>query len=374
MLPVAFLTLLAMMSAAALTVAGIGSPVAVLHLVFAVGIVPLIMAAMMHFVPVLTRTGSPHRRLRAVPHLAQGAGLLAVAAMAGQVPHDWLTVAAAIDFLLAATLTVWMTRRAARTLGQPHPGWRWYAAALGCLMLALLAVLAMAVWPAGWGVLRQLHLHLNMLGLVGMAAFGTLPVLLPTALGAPDPVAADWLRRMRLPMFLAVLATAIGAAFLPILLVIGGLLLIGLASSLLVRWMRHYSLIRLCRDGVTTSLLGATAGWCLALAGGVWHGGMGQGDYRVILAWATAFLLPLVTGALSQLLPVWRWPGPRTEARDRMRAMLATGGRLRALLFLLAGGASLVAPPGLAIGLALAGLLLFGLVLIGAMRIQRSTR
>ncbi|MBL8426087.1 MAG: hypothetical protein JNM16_01330, partial [Dechloromonas sp.] len=55
MIPTASLSLLSLIASALLAVMGWGSPLAVAHLAFAVGIVPLIFAAMMHFVPVLTR-------------------------------------------------------------------------------------------------------------------------------------------------------------------------------------------------------------------------------------------------------------------------------------------------------------------------------
>ena len=61
MLHTASLTLLALLGSAVLALSGVGSPLAVAHLAFAVGIVPLIFAAMSHFVPVLTRTGDPGR-------------------------------------------------------------------------------------------------------------------------------------------------------------------------------------------------------------------------------------------------------------------------------------------------------------------------
>jgi hypothetical protein len=59
LIPTASLTLLSLLVSTALTLSGVGSPVAVAHLAFAVGIVPLIFAAISHFVPVLTRTGDP---------------------------------------------------------------------------------------------------------------------------------------------------------------------------------------------------------------------------------------------------------------------------------------------------------------------------
>jgi hypothetical protein len=50
-------------------------------------------------------------------------------------------------------------------------------------------VLLIPFWQNYWQALRLFHMHLNTLGLVGLAALGTLPVLMPTALGKPDPEA-----------------------------------------------------------------------------------------------------------------------------------------------------------------------------------------
>ena len=101
MLPTAGLTLLALAGSVLLALAGLGSPLAVAHLAFAVGIVPLICAAMIHFVPVLTRTGDPGGGIRRLPLAAQIAGTLAVLAMEGWLPRGVLTLATAVDLLLA---------------------------------------------------------------------------------------------------------------------------------------------------------------------------------------------------------------------------------------------------------------------------------
>ena len=122
MILTASLTLLALLGSAVLALSGVGSQLAVAHLAFAVGIVPLIFAAMSHFVPVLTRTGDPGRWLARLPPAAQVAGLVAVAAMQGLLPHWLLDVAAAVDLILTAILLNWIAGRARATLGSPHPG------------------------------------------------------------------------------------------------------------------------------------------------------------------------------------------------------------------------------------------------------------
>lgn len=374
MIKTASLTLLALFASVALTLAGVGSPVAVLHLAFAVGIVPLIFAAMLHFVPVLTRTGSPGRLLSSLPAVAQGSGLLVVGALQGLLPYGLLHLAALLDLLLAAILLAWIVGRKRAALGSPHPGWRWYAAALACLILALTAILAMAAWPSQWAAWRQLHLHLNTLGLVGLAALGTLPVLLPTAMGRADPDAASWLRQRLWLAVGGVLLVAAGAAFHWVLAAIGAGLMLVATLGLLGQWGHCFSFRAIVADGVGASLLAATGGLVLTLAAGIAHGAGLTVPAPTLLAWLVGFLLPLVSGALSQLLPVWRWPGPQSAARLEMRRRLATGGNWRALFFLLAAAHALAGFATVAVGFAAGGLIFFAIALVQAVRVRRPTR
>lgn len=354
MLSTVAVTILALAASVVLTLAGQGNPVAVAHLAFAIGIVPLIVAAMTHFVPVLTRTGDPAAAIRRLPFVAQAAGLLAVAAMAGLIPRAWLHLAALADFLVAATLLGWIVGRAKRCLGQPHPGWRWYGAALGCLLATMAAVPAMAALPAQYAAFRALHLHGNVLGLVALAALGTLPVLLPTALGKPDPEAAGWLRRYLWPAVTAAITTAVGAACCWFSALVGAMLWLLAVLALALQWRRRFGIGALAADGAAAPLAAALAGFAILLVFGAAHGAKLLPARPAIAAWAAGFLLPLVSGALTQLLPVWRWSGPVTPARSAMRARLATGGRWRALCFL-AGGV-LLALGQTAAGGAFAGL------------------
>ena len=374
MLATVAVTLIALLLSVVLTLGGWGVPLAVAHLAFALGIVPLIFAAMLHFVPVLTRTGDLEAGVKRLPQGAQLAGLVAVVAMQGWLPRGWLHAAAAVDLIFVLILLVWIGQRMRRCLGAPHPGTRWYGAALVALLLALLAVLAMPVIPDAWGPLRRLHLHLNTLGLVGLAALGTLPVLLPTALGRPDPQAAVWLRRRLWPAVAAILLLAAGAAISWPLAVPGAAIMLVLALGLFGQWARCFGLRTLVSDGVSASLLAAVLGLILLLAAGTLHGMGLLAAQPVLLAWVAGFLLPLVTGALSQLLPVWRWPGPQIPARHAMRARLAAGGVWRGGGFLIAAGL-LLAGANLAAALVLGGTLaIFVVNLAQAIRVLRSTR
>jgi hypothetical protein len=370
----ASLTLLSLVASVMLALSGFGSPLAVAHLAFAVGIVPLIFAAMSHFVPVLTRTGEPGTWHARLPAFAQGFGLCAVLAMQGLIPHALLYLAIVADLLLAAILLNWIAARVRACIGAPHPGWRWYATALGCLMLALLGILAIPLLPQYWHALRLFHLHLNTIGLLGLAALGTLPVLLPTALGQPDPEAAGWLQRRLWLVAGGALVVATGTAVIWPFAAPGAALVTVAALGLVGQWGRRFGLRRLLKDGVAVSLVAAVIGLLLTLAAGVGHGAGLMPARPTLLAWVAGFLMPLVTGALSLLLPVWRWPGPSTPARLLMRQKLAASGPWRASLFLAAALAFLAAVPVLAGALLGAAWLLFVVALLQAVRVQRSSR
>jgi len=370
----ASLTLLSLLCSAVLALSGLGSPLAVAHLAFAVGIVPLIFAAVMHFVPVLTRSAEPDRRLASLPSVVQVTGLVAVTAMQGWLPYSAVYVAAALDLLFSAVLLNWVALRARAALGTPHPGWRWYGTALGCLMLALSAILLIAVWPSYGRALRIFHLHLNTLGLVGLAALGTLPVLLPTALGQADPEAGGWLRRRLWLVASGALMVATGAAIAWPFAAPGTALILVAALGLLGQWGRRFGIWPLIRDGVTASLLAAVIGLLLTLVAGLLHGAGIVSARPSLLAWASGFLLPLVSGALSQLLPVWRWPGPQTPERLLMRRKLASSGAVRAGLFLSSALSLLAGMDVLGAALLAIGLALFAIAVLQAVRVSRSTR
>lgn len=355
---------------------GLLTPAAALHVVFAVGILPLIFGAMLHFLPVLTRSAAPHRAIAALPFVAQANGLVVVLAIGGLLPRAALHPAATLALALAATLLVWMARRARRALGTPHPGWRWYAAALLCLVLALAAVPLMTAGLAP-AALRIFHLHANTLGFIGLAALGTLPVLLPTALGKPDPAAASWLRARLAAAFAGVLLVAAGAAIWPPLAVAGGGVLAALAGELLLRWRRTFGVAALVGDGAVASLAAAPLGFILLLAAGGLHA-FGPGFIAMlpasVPAFVVVFLLPLVSGALAQLMPVWRFSGTNSPQRQEMRRRLARCGRLRAVAFLAGGVALLAGSDSIGAALAGCGLLLFAADLLPALRVPRPAR
>ncbi len=341
-----------------LLVFGEPSVLATTHLIFAVAILPLIFAAITHFVPVLTRSGGPHRGVWLAPVLLQVTGIAVVLHFSGVIGSGALQAAAGVALLVAVGFAGWLMTRARHTLGKPHPGWRWYLAGLLCLAVGLALVPAMSYWPFLRQPLRLLHLHLNTLGFIGLTALGTVQVLLPTVLSGPDAEASARLRRDLPTAVVGVLATGFGAAYWWPLSFLGAALLSYVACRIGLSWLRRYGLRTIFADGASAALGGAMCGFLLLLVLGLAHGGGWLDGRDAVPAFMVVFLLPLVSGALSQLLPVWCHPGRRTPVRDRMRERLARGGALRTLLFL-GGGTMLALGFDMGLWLAGAGLLLF---------------
>jgi hypothetical protein len=347
MLPLLVATAIAALAAAiVLALSGAASPAAVAHVAFAAGILPLISGAMLHFVPVLTRGRAPGRAMRALPFGMLAAGTIAAAAFL--FPGFFaigIDLGALAGLTFSLVLAGWIVRRGRGTLGAPHAGLYWYLAAVGCLALALTAVLAMSVFPAQRAALRLAHLHVNTLGFVGLTALGTLAVLLPTAAARPDPDAAGWLRRM-LPFAVAgTLLVAAGAAGWPPAAFLGIAALLWPLLRLGTNWLSRFPNEVFRAHGAAPSLALALAGFLLLLLAGALHAAGRLSGVEAVFGFVLAFLLPLVTGAVSQLLPIWLRPGAQADWHRAARVMLGRYAVLRGLTFLVAGlGAMLGAP------------------------------
>lgn len=338
-------------------------PAAHLHLALAAGVMPLILGAMSHFVPVLTRSGAPAAGVQAIPWLALAAGALAVFSFI--VPGPAYYFAALLALAAATAFAGWIVRRGRSALGKPHPCLYWYLAAIVCLMLALAAVAAMAIWPEQRLALKRLHLHLNTLGFIGLTAIATLQVLLPTAVGKPDPQAANRLRQDLKWALGGTLLIAFGAAWFHPLAWLGTLLWVLPVLRLGQAWIKLYRAEILHIHGAAPSLAVALAGFAAALLLGTLHATGITLPSDSAHAFTLAFLFPLVTGAVSQLLPVWLQPGPQIAWHGQVRQRLQWGGGMRGLMFL-GGGLLLAGGWRGGMMLAVAALALFLLQLIGA--------
>lgn len=368
-MPFLVATAIASLAAAiGLTLTGAATPAAAAHVAFACGILPLIFGAMLHFVPVLTRGRPPGLAMRALPRVMLGAGLAAAGAFL--LPGFFLLgthLAALAGLTVALAMAAWIVRRARAALGAPHPCLRWYLAAVACLALALAAVAAMPVFPAQRAALRLFHLHLNTLGFIGLTALGTLAVLLPTTTGKPDPGAAGWLRRMLAPMAAGVLLTAFGAAWWAPAAWVGLLLLLWPVARLGASWSRHFSAEICCAHGAAPSLALALGGLLLLLAAAALHAAGHLHGSDAVFGLVLGFLLPLVTGAVSQLLPIWLKPGVQTDWHRIARERLGRFAGLRGLTFVAAGFGVLLGATTAA-WLAAAALAAFVLQVLGALR------
>jgi len=329
------------------------APAAALHLAFAAGVMPLILGAMTYFVPVLTRSPGANGAIRALPLLALGAGALVSFSFAYPARAPLGDIIAATAAMLAATiLSGWMLRRGAASFGRPHPGLYWYPAALLCLLAALAAVLAMHFWPEQRPALKRLHLHLNMLGFVAITAVGTLQVLLPTVTGRADDAAATRLHADLKWALAGALFLAAGAAWVPALAWAGAVLWAIPLARLARAWLTQFRNEIFQLHGAAPALAAALAGLALALLAGALHAAGVVPTANAIYVFLAGFLLPLVTGALSHLLPLWLRPGAPTRVHEELRRRLTRGGGVRAMLFL---GAGILLGGGLPQGLALAG-------------------
>ena len=307
----------------------------VVHVIMAIGVMPLIMGAMIYFTPVLTHGRAPAWPVLTIPLFALIAGLLVTACV--QWWRDWLAYPAVLTLLTVCTLFGWMWHRARAMLGRPHPGLYWYLAALVFLFLGVTAILVATFRPEYWMPLKRFHLHANLLGFVGLTAVGTLRVLIPTVAGYTDAAARRHLQVDLYPAAAGVLLIAAGSSGWTWLVWPGLLLwlfpLAGFVLPLISRWRKfvwgwHHP---------GTSLAAAAASLMLvSLSGGLHAAGASAAPVSLPLFFFL-FLFPLVTGAVSYLLPVWVWPARNTPAYAKAERRLAWGSGGRTLLFLLAG-------------------------------------
>ena len=339
------------------------------HVILAAGIMPLILGAMLYFVPVLTRSASANRALF-LPLAALMLGVLVVVDLQSGMARIPLLAAAAA--LVVAAVMAWTWRRRRGVFGTPHPGIDWYLYALAALLLALLLIVSRAFWPEYSGLARVMHLHLNLIGFLGLTAVGTLRVLLPTVLGGRDPGALRFLRR-QLPFALfGTLAIAVGAAWSPPLALLGALAWLSPAAGLVLALRNHESGWQL-PAGAGVALAAAALGWLAVLLAGAAHGLGAVSADKLLYLLLFLFLLPLVTGATSYLLPVWRWPGAATAAQQAMRGQLTAGSGLRVAGFWLSAllvtfDVGFAAVPAIIVLVAYSAQVLFAFVRVGASR------
>lgn len=329
--------LLTFIAASLLVLAQGAAAIVSYHIIFAIGVVPLILGAMVHFIPVLSRSRNPPPYMHLLPIAALlGGALLNAHLIFPQTLPAGQQIGAVIVTGSMLSIVIWAYRLKKRSIGRPHPCLDWYLAALIFLLIAVGAILMSHLLPAQRAAFRLLHLHLNTLGFIGITAVGTMQVLLPTTARQQDPQTAPRMQRQLKWMIAGVAITSFGAAWSANLAWIGMTLILVSLLGVFRAWIPLYADQLFNAHGATASLGAALVGYLSAVIMGAIHP-YHQAVIYPAAAFAIGFLMPLVTGAVSYLLPLWLRPGQQTDWHQTIRQHLGFGAGWRALTFL-AGG------------------------------------
>jgi nitrite reductase (NO-forming) len=337
-----------------------------LHLVLLGAATNAIVVWSEHFAAALLRAAPVGERAAAARALALNLGIVAV--LAG-VPTGRTALAAAGAGLAGVVVlahAVGLASRIARALPARLAGTVWFYVAAAA---ALLAGMGLGLWLAGgvagsadaYVALRLAHVHLNVLGWVGLAVVGTQFTLWPTVLRTHMVPGLEAAVRRSLPPLaagVAVAATGLAARQRPVALAGLAAYAAGLAVALVpfVRTARR-------RPPRTAAawMLGAGMAWLVvavladlgALAVSARVAELDGRMARLVPAVAAGFALQTLTGALTYLLPVVFGRG--AAGNRRLTGILEWGWPARVAAVNL-GVLVLVAGWGPAVGWWLAGL------------------
>ena len=288
-----------------------------LHLVLLGAATNAIVVWSEHFAAALLRTAPVTERAATLRALALNLGVVAV--LAG-VPTGRTALAAAGAGLAGVVVLVHALTLAFRITGALPArlsGTVWFYVAAAA---ALLAGMGLGLWLAGgvagsadeYLALRLAHVHLNVLGWVGLAVVGTQFTLWPTVLRThmvPGLEAA--VRRSLPPLVAGVVVAAVGLALQQ-----RGVALAGLAAYAAGLAVALVPFARTARRRPPRTaaawMLGAGMAWLVAAVLfdlGALAAGAGVADLdarlaRLVPAVVAGFALQTLTGALTYLLPV----------------------------------------------------------------------
>jgi hypothetical protein len=149
------------------------------------------------------------------------------------------------------------------------------------------------------------------------------------------------------------LALATGQAWLQPLAWLGGALWAWVLGRMWISWVRLYRSRIFGWHGAAPLLAAASTGFACALSGTL------VGSGAPLSLFLPGFLMPLLAGAASQLLPVWSGPGRSSAWQSQSRQCMTCWNGVRALLFLTTALLALCGYPYSAMP-ALAALVWFG--------------
>jgi len=347
-----------------------------LHLVLLGATTNAIVVWSEHFAAALLRTAPVGERAATVRALALNLGIVAV--LAG-VPTGRTALAAAGAGLAGVVVlghALTLASRIARALPARLSGTVWFYVAAAA---ALLAGMGLGLWLAGgvagsadaYVALRLAHVHLNVLGWVGLAVVGTQFTLWPTVLRTHVVPGLESAVRRSLPPLaagVAVAATGLATRHRPVALAGLAAYAAGLAVALVpfVRTARR-------RPPRTAAawMLGAGMAWLVvavladlgALAAGAPMADLDGRLAPLVPVVAAGFALQTLAGALTYLLPVVFGRG--AAGNRRLTGILEWGWPARVAAVNL-GVLVLVAGWEPAVGWWLAGLGLGSFVLLAA--------
>ncbi|MEV0170557.1 multicopper oxidase domain-containing protein [Streptomyces sp. NPDC050803] len=279
---------------------------------------------------------------------------LAVAGVLVGVWADLPVLVAAACALLVAAITahlVVLVRLGRGALGgRLAPVIGFYRAAAAALVLGAVLGWLLATGRAGaqsYTGLRSAHIHVTLLGWIGLPVLGTLFMLWPTVLGVRMAERTTQVARWVLALTGGGLVTAVvalvagqrWAAVAGVGLYAAG---VGVAVELFARTLRRRSPV----SAAAAWMLGCAAGWLLAgvVADGVILAAepLVEAQESLLLpVWLAGFVAQVLIGALTYLLPIVLGTGPKERAA--LRAVLERGWAIR-LATLNAGVALWVLP------------------------------
>lgn len=297
-----------------------------------------------HFVVVLCRAAGPPPRRMALGLTALNVFVVAVlvGVTTGIVALSGVGGAGIAAIATVHTLHLWRVRRSALS-GRFAYLITFYAAASTALMLGAVLGAGLATGGGAWHArLWAAHVHVTLLGWVGLSVLGTLFTLWPTAVGVR--IADGTMRAARRSLLLLCAGLVVAVAglltaqpWLAVAGLTGYAAGVGVAAAPLVR-----ATLTRSPHGPAAWMLGASAVWLtmavlldagrLALAGST--DSAPEIMRSVLPVLAVGFTAQVLLGALTQLLPVVLGRGP--AGHRAVTALLATGWRTRVVALNLA--------------------------------------